>query len=166
MRRTVVLALAALALCVGCGQRSDNRTATLPAEGSPTPRARPLPAVATSSSDIKDPAFHVGQEVFITDDGFVPEQLVAIVGEKISFINETDADAEVRFTALDFETGPIVPGDRATYTPDGAYSIAFHLAGDEDVTGAIQVEPYFQPGEDPAAEHRLDADTPGDAAGR
>jgi hypothetical protein len=163
IRRVAGVAIVLL-LAVGCAR---GETQVRPAaDGSPTPRARPLPAVARSSSDVSDPSFHVGQEVFITDDGFVPEQLVAIVGEKISFINETDRNAAVEFTALDFESGPIAPGRKATYTPDGAYSIAYHLAGDPKVTGAILVEPYFQPGEDPAAEDRLDADTPGEEPGR
>jgi hypothetical protein len=165
MIRAIARVAIVLLLAVGC-TRGGGATVPLAADGSPTPMPRPLPPVARSSADVKDPVFHVGQEVFITDQGFVPLQLVAIVGEKISFINETDASAAVEFTALDFESGPIAPGRRATFTPDGAYSIGFHLSDDPKVTGAIQVQPYFQPGEDPAAEDRLDADTPGESPGR
>jgi hypothetical protein len=161
----IARAFVVLLLAVGC-TRGGGATVPLAGDGSPSPLPRPLPAVARSSADVKDPAFHKGQEVFITDDGFVPEQLVAIVGEKISFINETERTAAVEFTALDFESGPIAPGRKATFTPDGAYSIGYHLADDPEITGAIQVEPYFQPGEDPAAEDRLDADTPGESPGR
>jgi hypothetical protein len=153
------IAVAAILISVfGCARSGARTPLPVDAQTTPTPRPRPLPPVARSSADIDDPMFHKGQEVFVTDDGFVPKQLVSIVGEKINFINETDEAVEVRFTAIDFETGTIAPGGRATYTPSGAYSIAYHLAHDEDVRGAIQVEPYFQPGEDPAAEHRLDAD--------
>ncbi len=161
MKRKLAALLVAFILALGCGRSDGAGTAGI-SEGSPTPRPRPLPPVAKSSADVNDPVFSVGQEVFITDDGFVPQQLVAIVGEKISFVNETNDTAEVRFSAIDFATGPIEPGERATYTPEGAYSIGYHVAGDKNVTGAIQVQAYFMPGEDPAAEDRLDADTPGE----
>ena len=165
MIRRFAAAATLVVLLTGCGS-SGAQPRRAPAEVEATPRPRPLPPVARSSAHIDDPVFHVGQEIFITDDGFVPQQLVAIVGEKVSFINETDDRVSVRFTAIDFETGDIEPGGKATYTPDGAFSIAYHLVGDEDVTGAIQVEPYFMPGEDPAAEDRLDADGPPNSSSR
>ena len=126
---------------------------------SATPRPRPLSAVARSSEDV-DPVFHVGQQVFITDDGFKPKQLIAIVAEEISWINETDETKSVRLATGGFESGPIEPGESATYTPDAAISFVYELVGEPDVQGAIQVEPYFDPGEDPAAEERFDADSP------
>jgi hypothetical protein len=39
-------------------------------------------------------------------------------------------------------------------------SIAYVLVGEVAVRGSIQVEPYFDPGEDPGAPNRTNADTP------
>jgi hypothetical protein len=128
-------------------------------EGPVTPRPRPLPSPASSSGDV-DPVFHVGQQIFITEKGFKPETLVAIVDEEISWINETSQPVEVRFDPGEFESGPIEPAERATYTPSNAQAITYERADDPKTRGSIQVEPYFQPGEDPAAEDRLDADPP------
>ncbi len=125
----------------------------------PTPRPRPLPQVATSSNQV-DPYFHSGQQVFITDDGFRPRDLVSIVQEEVTWINETDSPQTIRFLAGGRKVGPIEPGGRASYTPDATISIAYTLADDADVKGTVQVQWYFQPGEDPGAPDRLDADTP------
>lgn len=159
-RRT--LAVLVVAFLHGCS--ADPPPIGAAVDASPTPRARELPEPARSSKDVKDPVFSVGQEVFITEDGMVPEHLVSIVAEKISFINETSRTRTIVFDAIEFDSGPIAPGEAATYTPDGAYAIAYHVAEDPDIKGQVQVEPYFEPGEDPAAEGRFDADTPGETA--
>ncbi len=126
---------------------------------SPSPRPRPLPQVAVSSDQV-DPHYQVGQQVFITDDGFRPRELVSIVEEEITWINETDTPKTIRFTAGGETIGPIKPGGKGRYTPDGAISIAYGLADDPDVKGTVQVQWYFGPGEDPGAPDRLDADSP------
>lgn len=132
---------------------------------SPTPRPRPLYPRSCSSAEV-DPHFFVGQEIFITEDGFKPEQLISISGEKVTWINETDEPHRVRFVNLEFAPGgqmesPVIrPGGSTTYTPQGAWSIVYQLGDDEKVKGAIQAEAYFEPGEDPAAPNRFDADSP------
>lgn len=154
MRRLLLFILAISLLVSACGGDGIRRAA-----GSPTPRPRPLPPTARSSADV-DPVFHVGQEIFITDDGFKPRTLVAIVEEKVRWINETDEITSVRFWPAGWESGPIEPGESAEYTPPDPIAITYELVGDPDTRGAIQVEVYFDPGEDPAAEDRRDADTP------
>ena len=157
MRRLPALALAVLLVLAGCSRGSPAAKRTLP---DVTPRPRELPLPASSSKDVKDPVFSVGQEVFITKQGMIPQQLVSIVGERISFINETSKARTIVFDVLDFDSGPIRPGGAATYIPDGAYAIAYHVAEKPELRGQVQVEPYFGPGEDPAAPTRLDADAP------
>lgn len=157
MKRVVAVMLAGGVLLGASWACSDPETR--PTVAAPTPRPRPLPPVARSSAEV-DPSFDTGQQIFITDDGFKPRQLIAIVSEEISWINETGGEVSVRFVNGQFESGPIRPGRAATYTPPTAISIVYELQGHPEVQGAIQVEPYFDPGEDPAAEDRQDADTP------
>jgi hypothetical protein len=155
VRRALILVLSVLLVVPACSDPDDRRQAA----ASATPRPRPLPPIARSSSDV-DPVFHVGQQIFITDDGFRPKQLIAIVGEEISWINETKEPKSVRFVNGTFESGPIRSQGSADYTPDGAVSIVYELVDDSEVRASIQVEPYFDPGEDPEAEDRRDADAP------
>ncbi len=125
----------------------------------PTPRPRPLPRVATSSDQV-DPNYHVGQQIFITDEGFKPRELVSVVEEKITWINETDAPKTIRFAAGGHTIGPIDAGESDSHTPEGAITIAYALADDTHVKGTVFIQAYFAPGEDPGAPDRLDADTP------
>src|SRR5688500_10352870 len=60
----------------------------------------PLKPRASSSDEI-DPLNHIGQEVFITDDAFVPQQLFAVFGATIRFVNETDQTVTVQFTNIE-----------------------------------------------------------------
>jgi hypothetical protein len=112
------------------------------------------------SSDQVDPNYQVGQQVFITDDGFKPRELVSIVEEEVTWINETDSRKTIRFVAGGQAIGPIEPGGKGTYTPEGAFSIAYTLREDPNIKGLVQAQAYFGPDEDPGAPDRLDADTP------
>ena len=159
MKRRAALVVLLVLLC-GCSRQEAPLDRPVPQA---TPRARELPPPVSSSSEVKDPVFSVGQEAFITSDGMVPQQLVAIVGERISFVNETSKPRTIEFDVLEWDSGPIAPGAAATFTPDGAYAIAYHVGEKPEIRGQVQVEPYFGPGEDPAAPTRLDADTPGDS---
>ena len=126
---------------------------------SPTPRPRPLPRVAVSSDQV-DPNYQVGQQIFITDEGLKPRELVSIVEEEITWTNETDSPKTIRFVVGGTTIGPIEPGETGSYTPQGALSIAYGVVEDPDTKGLVQVQVYFAPGEDPGAPDRLDADTP------
>ena len=130
-----------------------------PATPSPAPRPRPLPPIATSPAQV-NPSFQVGQQVFITDAGVRPLLLYAIVQEKITWINRSNQTATVRFVAGGHEIGPIPAGGSASYTPPTTGSIAYTLLQRPSVRGAVQVQWYFDPGEDPGAPNRLNADTP------
>jgi hypothetical protein len=126
---------------------------------SPTPRARPLPRPARSAADV-DANYQVGQQIFITDAGPRPRELVAIVQVPISFTNTTRRPVTLRFVAGGHQIGPIAPGGRATYTPQGTLSIAYSVVERPQMTGTIQVEWYFDPGEDPGAPQKMTADSP------
>ena len=145
------------------GTWDEERQAVVPpvigSATSPTPRPRPLPPVAKSSKDVS-PFFQVGQQVFITDAGFKPRELVSIVDSKITFINETHEAQTIRFVSGGRLIGPIRPGGTASYTPDTTISILYTLSDKPDVEGNIQVQWYFDPGEDPGAPNRIGADTP------
>jgi hypothetical protein len=66
----------------------------------------------------------------------------------------------VRFVAGGRLIGPIPPGGSVSYTPQTTISIAYTLADNPGVGGNIQVEWYFDPGEDPGAPNKMGADTP------
>lgn len=106
----------------------------------------PLPARATSSEQV-DRDVHNGEEVFITDEGFVPALLYAKQGAEIRFVNETDSAKQIEFTNLPWTSKEIEPGEFDSYTPDATVSITFELVGEESVSGRIQVTEYYEPGE-------------------
>lgn len=129
---------------------------------SPTAKPRPLYPRSCSSAEV-NPHFFVGQEIFLTSEGFKPKQLISISGEVVTWINETDETQRIRFVNIEFAPGtlespPLEPGGKVTYTPPGAISIVYQLGDDEKMRGAIQAEAYYQPGEDPAATARADGD--------
>jgi hypothetical protein len=162
MRVRLCVVFLVLLVAAACGKGAGITGTGRQAAGSPTPRPRPLPPIAHNSSNIKDSVFHVGQEAFITDRGLIPGMLVTIMQEKISFINETKQSHTIVLDVLHVTLGPIPPGGRVSYTPCCSYSIAYHVAENHGEKAQIQVEPYFDPGEDPAAENRHNADTPGE----
>ncbi|HYZ93040.1 MAG TPA: peptidylprolyl isomerase [Actinomycetota bacterium] len=140
----------------------DGRKRVVPNVAGATPRPRPLPKPARSSREIKNKQFRVGQEVFITERGFVPVNLVSIVAEDISFINETSETKELHFNSFGWGPTRIPAGKRVKFRPEGAWAISYYEASDPEARGYVQVQPYFEPGEDPGAPGRYDADTPGE----
>ena len=126
---------------------------------SPTPRPRPLPTAVTSPLKM-NPSYQAGQQVFITDSGARPLLLTAIIDAKVTVINASHKPATLRFIARDFQIGPIKPGGSASFVPDGTGSYAYQLVERPSVHGVVQVQWYFDPGEDPGAPNRLGADTP------
>jgi hypothetical protein len=94
----------------------------------------------TSSKQV-DPYYAPGENIFITDSGFHPQELVAIAGLPITWKNETGTQATVRFVAGGQVIGPIPPGGTGSFTPDASIAIGYVLVGDTSVSGSIQVEP-------------------------
>lgn len=136
----------------GCGGDDDPPAA---AEATPTPGELreeegvpgPLPARAESSGEV-NATIQVGQEIFLTDEGPAPGQLIAKVEASILFVNETDEDLRVHFTNIEMRDIRIDAGDSAKYTPRDHGSLAYEVrGGDEKQQGRIQVEPYGEVGE-------------------
>jgi len=113
-----------------------------------TPKPHPLPPVAKSSKDIRNPEFNVGQEVFLTDQGFVPRFLTAVVDVDISFINETSKTQVIRFDEFGWKPARIKPGGKAKYRAEGAWRISFHLESNPKIWARIQAERYDDPRDD------------------
>ena len=96
-----------------------------------------------------DPAFDTGQSISISGDGFAPAWLVAVVDREIVWRNDTSSAVEIVFDSGTERSGPIAPGATFAYTPTAQVSIAYHAGGDPKLTGVIQVEPMYMPGETP-----------------
>jgi len=87
------------------------------------------------------------QEVVITDDAFLPAQLVARVDSDVTIRNDTGTTKEVEFingpadeTTGARSSGPIEPGASFTFHPETQRSITYQLAGQPEFRAAIFVD--------------------------
>ena len=136
MRSFLVVALAAASVAA-CGQAA---TATPPASSS-----RSAAPSTVREAARPDPYFDYGFVVQLTQFGFHPHVLVSPCCNAITWKNTTSTTAEVRFDALQVDSGPIPPGGTFIYTPHHIESVAYHLVADPSLTGAVQVNQTSEP---------------------
>ena len=134
MRRAMIVVCAAIVLLSACGGR-DGREPRLAAAPTST-------GVAASSPSPRpvDPDADTGQTVFITDDGFQPQWLLASPEEPIEWRNDTDHVVRIAFDHQPVRSGPIAPGAVFRWTTATPISITYHEVGDAANRGAVQVQ--------------------------
>jgi hypothetical protein len=129
---------AGLAVAFGGGDGGNSSTGS-GASVQPTSGLTPSPSPdATAGPCPAGQSFAKGQVVCITDDGVEPRLLVAIVGNTITWRNETSEPQTVTFVAFDTHSGPIPPGGTWSYTPKLPLSLAYRVSTTERL-GQIQV---------------------------
>jgi hypothetical protein len=153
MSRRFVLILVLALSSIACGRNGDPGVTSSPTPAPSLGPERtepgvpgPLAARARSSDDMNQDV-QSGQDIFITDGGFVPKALYAVVGAEVWITNETDEAKEVEFLNFDWNSGPIEPGDHAVFTPEEGLTFAYRLVGDDGVRGSIEATPYYEAGE-------------------
>lgn len=101
-------------------------------------------------NDTDDPtAFAITSTVTITETGFVPIQAVAVLGDTLTFVNETNVVQTIRFTngSLNVDgpatLGPIEPGESLSYAEplSSTISLIFESDGLPGQVGRLQVDP-------------------------
>jgi hypothetical protein len=107
-------------------------------------------SVAPRASRTLDPYFDSGQRIEITDDAFVPAQLIAVVDQPVVWTNTSTHPVAVVFDTGTVHSKEIPPGGTFSYTSDAAVSITYHAAGRPKMKAAIQFEPPYMPGETPS----------------
>lgn len=135
--RHFLIAVVAAASVVACGE-----AATATRQASPSRSGTPSTVREAAQPD---PYFDYGFVVQLTTYGFHPHVLVTPCCSAITWKNTTDTTAEVRFDALQVDSGPIPPGGTFVYTPHNIESIAYHLVSDPSLTGAVQVNQTSEP---------------------
>ncbi len=94
-------------------------------------------ALALTAGVTASNADGLGSELQIDIKGgvFFPPVILANVGETVTIINsdETTHDA----TASDWSTGPINPGETATFTVTAGMSMCFESSYDAEMKGAV-----------------------------
>jgi hypothetical protein len=115
-------------------------------EGAGTEPTTSPPSSADPTGIAANPNFAFGQEVFITEEGVVPQELLARVNEAITFRNETSRTQSVHFDNYrGIDSGPIPPGRTWVYTPTATVSIVYHSTYQPDLQGQVQVHPTVEP---------------------
>jgi len=104
----------------------------------------PLPARATTSKDV-DPVHDLGEDIFITKDGFKPQSLTAKVEAQLWIHNETDTTQVVRFVNWPWSSPPIEPGAKAIYVPHETVAVNYVLGSNQKVAGSVLFEPWYDP---------------------
>jgi hypothetical protein len=123
--------------------------------GSSTPGSTPSDGGPSASPVVSqrpvDPNFDEGQTIYITDKGFHPAWLVAVVNRPITWVNQTNRVVDLRFDNLgsDAQKPSIAPGKTFAWRPTATLSIDYHDAANPKMQGKIQVEPEYMPGETP-----------------
>ena len=83
----------------------------------------------------------------MTETGFAPATLVAIVDNDVTIRNDSSQPRAIRFRNRAVgpdevrTTGVLAPGDGFTFRPDTLGSYTFEVADDPTIRGAIQVDP-------------------------
>ena len=108
------------------------------------------PSAAPQVSRTLDPYVDSGQRIEITNDAFVPAQLIAVVDRPVVWTNKSTKPVEVVFDSGTVHSGTIAPGGTFSYTSDAAVSVTYHAMGRPDMKAAIQFEPPYMPGETPS----------------
>ena len=94
-------------------------------------------------------AFDFTPTITITEDGFVPLHAVAVFGETLTFVNQTDRPQTIRFTngspAIGGaeSIGPIPPGGSVSFDEplETAISLVYNASDLPGATGRLQVDP-------------------------
>ena len=131
---SIVLALAA----AGCGGRSAG----------PTLASTPTSSVPPASTSGKlDPNFDFGQTVTITRTGFQPAWLVSLIGQPVTWTNQSGASQTVVFDHLPVTSKVIPPGGTYVYTPQSMASITYHSGLHPGLRGRLQATPGASSGQ-------------------
>lgn len=137
-QRAIVLVAALLALS-GCSGFSGL------AQPTPTPNPSANPAAMAAKEAIHpDPNFDFGYTVQITTAGVHPAWLVADCCQAVTWKNLTHQPVSVVLDHLTVSSGTILPGATWVYTPTHVQSITYHIDGQPDLHGAIQVNQTFE----------------------
>lgn len=102
--------------------------------------------VTVPSAQSTDRVIAAGQEITITNDGLIPQQLVATVGEEVRVRNQSSVAVAVKSQDGSMDSGPIAPGADYVFTPKYPVSIAYYTSGQPALRGTIQVEPEDKSG--------------------
>lgn len=134
------LAVAVVAVVSACSSGDDPSLSPVVDGGS-------APAIPIETAD--GTTFDLTSTITITADGFIPLQAVAVFGDTLTFVNETEQPQTVTFTngapviGGSQTVGPIAPGGSSTY--DGelqtAISLVYEVDGLPGLTGRVQIEP-------------------------
>jgi plastocyanin len=142
MRRLPIIAsLAVAALAVtGCGGSSGTPVSSAPV-------STPADAAPAASSGKLDPNFDFGQTVTITRTGFQPAWLVSLIGQPVTWTNDSGAAQSVVFDHLPVRSKVIPPGGTYVYTPQSMASITYHSGVHPDLRGKLQATPGASSGQ-------------------
>jgi hypothetical protein len=133
----IVAAAGACASANGAGSAPASSTTRV--SGAPTTRRK------------TNPYYDSGNAVTITATGFQPEELVALVKVRLTFVNDTKHVEQVQFEHSRGPDGqlrrstPIQPGGRWSYTPQTWESATYHSIEQPTMRGQIQIQPPAEP---------------------
>ena len=109
----------------------------------PTSGATSSPSPDATAGVHEDPNFDYGQVVCITEQGVRPRVLVSVVGEAVTWRNETSSPQTMRFVAFAAHPGRSPPGGTWSYTPRLPLSFAYHASS----SAAARADPGAGEGE-------------------
>jgi plastocyanin len=106
-----------------------------------TPPAPGSSAKATTAADSNaTPAASSADTISIKDSAFTPNNLEVAVGTTVTWINNDTTQHTVTSDTNLFDSGPIDPGNKFTYTFTQAGTFAFHCTIQTSMTGTITVQ--------------------------
>ncbi len=109
--------------------------------------------VTADPNDTDNPAaFDFTSTISITETGFEPRQAVAVLGEMLTFVNNTDRAQTIRFTNgtpnVDGAPtiGPIEPGESLSFPEplESTISLIYESDGLPGQQGQLQVDPGIE----------------------
>lgn len=146
MRRPPILVALGVALALaasGCGGGSSAPSSS----AAPRPSSAAPAAPAAASSGKLDPNFDFGQTVTITSSGFQPAWLVSLIGQPVTWTNDSGAAQSVVFDHLPVRSKVIPPGGTYAYIPNSMASITYHSGVHPGLRGKLQATPGASSGQ-------------------
>lgn len=142
--RSVIVLVAAISTAAGCSSDDEGE-----GEGDISSDTVSDTVAVDPSDTANDDLLAFTPTIRITESGYLPQQAVAVFGENLTFVNETEREQLIEFMngtphiGGPDTIGPIEPGGTVTVEKplDTAVSLIFESEGLPGFTGRLQIDP-------------------------
>ena len=137
----VTMLIVSAMLLSSCGLHLGLSSILNPSSGTPKSTAKKIKATHTPPSPgSSSQATPAANTLSIKNTAFTPNSLQVAVGTTVTWVNNDTVQHTVTSDTKLFDSGPLDPGGKFTYTFTQAGTFAFHCSIHSSMTGTITVQ--------------------------